>query len=64
MFGPFTHLLLSGLLMVAVVLGLRYAGLLEGVSPLKRGLLAGFVMLVVLLVFNLFWPAAAPPSGG
>jgi len=64
MFGPFTHLLISGLLMVAVVLGLRYAGLLQGVSPLKRGLLAGFVMLIVLLVFNLFWPAGPPPAGG
>lgn len=64
MSGPFAHLIVSGLLMVAVVLGLRFAGLLEGVSPLKRALLAGAVMLVVLLVFNLIWPFGPPPSGG
>ncbi len=59
----FAHLIISGLLMVAVVLGLRFAGLLEGASPLKRGLLAGVVILVVLVLFNLIWPSGQPPVG-
>jgi hypothetical protein len=59
----FGHLIVTGLLMVAVVLGLRFAGLLDGASRLKRGLLAGTVLLIVLVLFNLIWPYGQPPWG-
>lgn len=60
------HMIVSAVLIAVVLLALRLSGIAQGGSRLRRVLVTGAVLFVVLFVFNMIWPygAGAPDVAG